>query len=360
MFSKGGGEVALYKVIFLGLSVAGPEEEARLLKGLQKKFSLSPEKAENLFQRVPIVVKKGISKEEMGRYVRAFEEIGGRIKVEEESIAESAELLKIPEPEKKPYGRMITCPQCGFEQIETDECMKCGIVISKFRQYQEMARSMEGQVHEISSEDKAAPWESGEGFIAAFFRTTQDVLFSPTQFFKKFAAGEGYLSPLIYGVITGLIGWGITIFWAWLFFAKMLPLDRLLPFPITGYILGLLLIPLPFELALDILIRSCIFHICLVIVGGNKNGFQTTFRVVSYSASGHLFGVIPFIGIFVANVYTLILTILGLREGHGISTGRAVLTVLLPAIVGMGLSILFGILIPLFFGSWKFIGGIGV
>jgi hypothetical protein len=359
VFSKGGGEVALYKVIFLGLSVAGPEEESRLLKGLQKKFSLTPEKAENLFQRVPIVIKKGISKEEMERYVRAFEEMGGRVQVEEEPATESTAIPRPPEPEKKPYSRMITCPQCGFEQSETDECMKCGVVISKFMQYQEMARSMEGQVREISSEDKAAPWESGEGFFRAFYRTTRDVLFSPTQFFKKFAAGEGYLSPLIYGVITGVIGVGVTIFWTWLFLARLLPIERLLPFQFSTALLGIL-IPLPFQMALSILIGSFITHLCLMIVGGNNSGFRTTFRVMSYSFSANILGIIPFIGAPIGGIYFLILTILGVREGHEISTGKAVLAVFLPTLVGVGLAILLAIVLPLLFGSLSFMGGQGV
>src|SRR4030066_535342 len=74
---RGGSQVGVYKVIFLGLTVAGPEEETRLLGGLQKKFSLTPERAERLLQKVPVVVKKGISKEEMEKYVKAFGEIGG-------------------------------------------------------------------------------------------------------------------------------------------------------------------------------------------------------------------------------------------------------------------------------------------
>ena len=56
---KGGREVGLYKVVFLGMVVAGPEEEARLIGGLQKKFNLSPERAERLLHKVPVVVKKG-------------------------------------------------------------------------------------------------------------------------------------------------------------------------------------------------------------------------------------------------------------------------------------------------------------
>ncbi len=76
--------MASYKVIFLGISVVGPEEEGRLLSGLQKRFNLTPGKAEGLLQKVPVVVKKGLSKLEAERFVRAFEEIGGRVEVEEE------------------------------------------------------------------------------------------------------------------------------------------------------------------------------------------------------------------------------------------------------------------------------------
>jgi hypothetical protein len=366
---RGGGEVSLYKVIFLGMAVAGSEEEARLIGGLQKKFNLSPEKAERLLQRVPIVVKKGCSKEEMERYVKAFGEIGGRIRVEEEpmmtepfefSPPPSPEPVREPVHEREPYtGTMITCPQCGFEQPETNECKKCGIIISKYLQYQEMARSFEGKVREISSEDKYTPWESGEGFIWAFLRTTRDVLFSPTRFFKKMDIGKGYWSSLIYGMISGIIGFGGAILWPWFFFSQWFPIPKFLALPYSLYFI-IVTIALPLMVVSSILIGSGVTHLCLMIVGGNKTGYQTTFRVISYSFSGYLFGIIPFIGSTIGGIYALILTIFGVREGHGISTGRAVLAVLLPVIVGVGLGILAAILIPLFFGMFGFFGGVGV
>jgi len=371
--------VASYKVVFLGLSVIGSDEETRLLGGLQKKFNLTPEKAENLLQRVPIVVKKGVSKEEAEKYVKAFGEIGGRVKIEEELLPDLEifpEYEPKPRPEPKPgprpepkptftyrpgperkpsTGTMMTCPQCGFEQPETDECIKCGIIISKHVQFQEMARSYEGQVREISAEEYT-PWESGEGFIKAFYRTTRDSLFSPSQFFKKISFGEGYWSPLIYGLIAGIIGNGCAIFWVWLLIAQFIPWDKL-PFQYGLSILQVI-VPLPFQQALAMFVGSAIIHLCLMIVKGNNHGYKTTFRAISYSYSGYLFGIIPFVGLIIGGIYTFILTIIGVREGHGISTGKAVLAVLLPVIVISGLIFIAILVAMMFVGSMGFFGGV--
>jgi hypothetical protein len=356
--------VSLYRVIFLGLAVAGPEEEVRLIKGLQRKFNLSPEKAESLLQRVPIVIKKGVSKEEMERYVKAFEEIGGRIRIEEEPAAETLEISQKAtlrsEPKKEPYsGTRITCPQCGFEQPETDTCIQCGITISKYFQYQGMARSYEGKIREISSEEKYAPFESGEGFIGAFLKTIREALFSPTRFFKKVATGEGYWTPLIYGIITGIIGRFADFFWTWLVVIPFLP-PSIRNFLAISYTFALVIIifSMPLWVAFSILLWSGITHFCLIIVRGSKKGFEGTFRAISYSYSARLFHIVPFIGSTIGFVYRIVLAIIGVREAHGITTGRALIAILLPLIVVVGIVI--AILLPLFIRTMGFFGGMRV
>jgi hypothetical protein len=354
--------VGVYKVIFLGLTVAGPEEEARLLGGLQKKFNLTPERAEHLLQKVPVVVKKGISKEEMEKYVKAFEGIGGRTRVEEEEemITEMSETPSQPEPGKKPYmERMITCPQCGFEQPETKECVKCGVIISQYSFQKEAARPVEGKIEEISPEERYVPWESGEGFVSAFFKTTRDALFSSTRFFKKVGSEEGYLPALIYGLICGIVGSGAALVWQWYLFSKWFPVKQLSDVASSIY-MTLLIIFVPLTIIFSLFLGSIVTHICLMIVGGNRKGFQTTFRAISYAFSGNLFAIIPFIGSTIGGIYFLILTIIGLRESHAISTGKALLAVFLPLIVGVGLVVLAMTLLPLFSRTFGFVGGTGV
>jgi thiosulfate reductase cytochrome b subunit len=56
----------------------------------------------------------------------------------------------------------------------------------------------------------------------------------------------------------------------------------------------------------------------------------------------------------------IILIIFGVREGHRISTGKAVLAVLLPLIVVLGLGILAAILLPMFLGGLGLFRGVGV
>jgi hypothetical protein len=390
--------VGHYKVIFLGLAIASPEEEIRLLKGLQKRFNLSPQRAESLLQRVPIVVKKGTSREELEKYVRVFEEIGGKIRLEEEEgpfpepqaahrepsptvpreVPESSAreaLQTAPEavPREAAQGvaqespaaetqRMITCPQCGFEQPDTEICANCGITFSEYRPDEETARAKERRVRQVAPEGQRIAWESGEGFLGSFLKTVKECLFSPIQFYRRVANGNEYWSPLLYGIICNIIGSGVNILWAWYFwftFSHYLPIPPLLR-DLTFSHTAFKLISLPFLAAFFIFFYTAVVHVCLIIVGGNKSGFRSSFRAVSYAFSGDLLRIIPLLGSIGGWVYCLILAIIGARECHNISTGRAVLAVLLPLIVLIGFFILAVVFLPLFLGPTRFFGGVGV
>lgn len=83
---------------------------------------------------------------------------------------------------------------------------------------------------------------------------------------------------------------------------------------------------------IGIFISGIILHIFVYIVGGRR-GLDQTLKTVLYASTPELLlGWIPIIGIFVG-IWSLILEILGIRELHEISTGRAILAVLLPIVV---------------------------
>jgi hypothetical protein len=76
-----------------------------------------------------------------------------------------------------------------------------------------------------------------------------------------------------------------------------------------------------------------------LVVGATNSGFGATFRVASYTGVTSLVSWIPIIGGILA-LYGIYLAVVGIREMHGTTTGKAVLVVLIPVIVVVVLALL--------------------
>src|SRR5918993_5288925 len=82
-----------------------------------------------------------------------------------------------------------------------------------------------------------------------------------------------------------------------------------------------------------------------LIVGTANSGFGATFRVASYTQVTSLVNWIPIVGPLVA-LYGLYLSVIGLREVHATTTGKAALVVLIPfavvliVVVAAGIAVL--------------------
>ena len=76
----------------------------------------------------------------------------------------------------------------------------------------------------------------------------------------------------------------------------------------------------------------CFLSLFLLVVRGGQNGFEATFRVVSYSQATQALGLIPFIGGWIGGIWQLIVQIIGLREIHEISYFRVVIAFLIPVV----------------------------
>lgn len=181
-------------------------------------------------------------------------------------------------------------------------------------------------------EEKYCPWEDYPtlGWWKAYTDTLKESLFSPTAFYSKVPADGGLKEPLLYAVIS--MATVIVLSQVW---------SSLLGKGSGGFTagLGILLLTIvlaPIGAAIMLFIASGITHLCLTLVGGASENFETTFRVVAYSQGTALLGVIPIVGSLAGTIWNICIVTVGLRELHGATTGQAVAAILLPYVICCG------------------------
>src|SRR5207253_1705211 len=74
-----------------------------------------------------------------------------------------------------------------------------------------------------------------------------------------------------------------------------------------------LIILFPLAVIIGLFIGSAIIHLCLMIVGGANQSFETTFRVLAFTqGSTGVLQIIPFCGGLIAAVWGLVVSCIGL------------------------------------------------
>jgi hypothetical protein len=100
---------------------------------------------------------------------------------------------------------------------------------------------------------------------------------------------------------------------------------------IAGWITAMIVAPIGGTIALFIL--AGVVHLLVLLIAGPGNaGFEATFRVAAYTGVTNLATWIPVVGPLVG-LYGIYLAIIGIRELHGTTTGKAATVVLLPFLV---------------------------
>ncbi len=239
------------------------------------------------------------------------------------------------------------CANCGKETAEGQLfCPYCGHKISAIS----FAPVSAGRPREKTS------WEDREsqGFFGGLWKTLRDTLFSPTEFFKKMPVTGGLTDPLLYALIVGMVGLMFSYVWQILFQGMIL---NYLPAGIggaarydmfhgigTGAGLAVMAVASPFVIIIWLFIWSGILHLFLMMVRGARAGFEATFRTVSYSYGTSILMVVPFCGGIIAWIWSLVLVIVGLKEAHETTGGKAALAALFPLLLCCGLIIFLFIL----------------
>jgi hypothetical protein len=403
-----------YKVTFFGPVHNDIANVNRLVEGLKGRFKLSDEAVTKMMRMAPVAIKSGTTLSEAQRYQTVLEALGAKVQVEpveevsqelqhtEESPpppqgaeAPQGEEQQVTEARTSPLDRepqvipvkaktpstsadsarssgtkagagpqMVKCPQCGYVQKQTDECIKCGIIISKFLKYQgevkppgveapppgTVGAPAEGpQAQRIigtpmEEQEGYSSWEdmANLGFFTAFFRTIKEVLFSPIGFFRAMPVDKNIHYSLLYGIIMGFFVALSGLLWQFAFSGLMGGGEGMqgMEALFTPFLLIIYAFFLPFVITFSLFMYTGMLHTMLIVVGGNRRGLDATFRVVAYTQSAQVFSLIPVLGVFIYLVYTPILLAIGFKESHQISTGKAVFAVLLPIIIAVILTII--------------------
>ena len=91
---------------------------------------------------------------------------------------------------------------------------------------------------------------------------------------------------------------------------------------------------------IGVFVVAVIAHLLVrLVVGATNAGFGATFRVVAYTSVTSLVSWIPFVGGLLA-LYGIYLAVVGIREMHNTTTGKALVVVVLPVIVIVVLALL--------------------
>jgi len=201
------------------------------------------------------------------------------------------------------------------------------------------------------------PWDHREerGFFNAFIETLVMVLTKPSEAFTAMKREGGLVEPLIYAIIGGWVGGVISFLFSLGLQSVGFFADRhnaITAMAGMGIGSAAIIILLPVFIVICLFIGSAVVHLCLMIVGGANQPFETTFRVLAFSqgSTGPL-QIVPICGGLITGVWALVCNCIGLARAHETDTGRAVLAVFLPLIVccgGVLALAMFGV-----FGAWS-------
>jgi hypothetical protein len=232
----------------------------------------------------------------------------------------------------------MTCPSCGAALSEPRErfCPSCGADLE--------AAPLESVLTRPQPRP-GTPWDDRGriGFLAALVETTQKVLTKPSEFFASMPVVGGIGSPLLYGILVGTLGLVVAALYREVFQALVgstfaglgdsAELRRVVPLMMGGFSVVLQVVFSPVIVILGLFIVAVIVHVFLLMLGGARQGFEATFRVICYSEAAAVINVIPLCGGVLSGVYCMILAIIGLAAAHGIGKGTAAAAVLLPLVV---------------------------
>ena len=226
---------------------------------------------------------------------------------------------------------MDICQHCGYQSEALETCPLCSTQVKKKRDLPRIKESFTGP-----------RWEDEkEAFPQNFIDTWRRSMLEPTLFFRgvtnKEQVGRAVLYFVVIIVVTALFNlcWELllpvseasnAVKGIWIFGRKATEVfaqaGRIPAAAVLNFFLA------PFAATVGLLLWTALLHLPLRMFHKERQSLKTTLRIVSYAAGPSVLAVVPIIGSTVGGVWSLVLTVIGIREAHSMSTRKALLCVL--------------------------------
>jgi hypothetical protein len=185
------------------------------------------------------------------------------------------------------------------------------------------------------------PWERRAelGIFKGYWETAKLAAFEPQKAFAGLSPQGSWWDAMSYAMVSYLLSLsGTVLLYAGIFgIAGIVAREEISKDMnglvavgiVVGCIVGLAIL-VPVGAITRVYICAGIDHLMLLIVGGGQAGFSATFRGYCYAMSPAMFGLLPGCGVYIWEIWRLVLTILAYKSMHRMTGGRAALAVLLP------------------------------
>ena len=186
------------------------------------------------------------------------------------------------------------------------------------------------------------PWEVGPKSAKTYWATAKLILSSPTEAFSLMYRSGGVGTPMGFLVVGGLIGGLFSGIYNTILQIVMLSFVTAAAGPNNPEMMGVQWVQVAIQLPIAIaggtigamigsFITAGIYHLFLLMLGGARYEYETTYRVVAYvNGAVALLQVVPLCGQYAMGLIALIYSIIALSSAQRISGGKAAAAVLLP------------------------------
>jgi hypothetical protein len=230
----------------------------------------------------------------------------------------------------------VQCPHCNGEFVFVPGwkyCSFCGRTIF----------SDDSEEASVAQREDATAWEAGDsspvdfnahpcswedpqviGFFRPLFATIRDASLRPKRFFSELSVKGGFGLPILYAVIMHMAAVTARVTGSALFGVSGAA-GALAGNPTAGTAAAM-----PLLTSLGLVTWALLIHGALVALKGRKRALGGTLRVVCYSATPDLIGVVPVLGEIVGLVWKAYLTVLGVMAVHRVGAFKALAAMALP------------------------------